>query len=61
MSTAYDWDAAAAAREDARWDALGDEPDRRSDACRCGNDMPGMCPGPDHCPMCEIDDDEVES
>lgn len=25
-------------------------------ACRCGNDMPGFCPGADRCPMC---DDEV--
>lgn len=22
-----------------------------ADACRCGGDMPGRCPGPSNCPM----------
>ena len=48
------------AREDARLEALADEPRIRSTACRCGGDMPGMCPGPDYCPMCEVDDDGGE-
>jgi uncharacterized OB-fold protein len=34
--------------------------DRRRNACRCGNDMPGRCPGPAACPMCSSDDDEEE-
>lgn len=25
--------------------------------CRCGNDMPGRCPGPENCPALETDDD----
>lgn len=28
-----------------------------SDRCKCGGDMPGRCPGPRNCPMC---DDEEE-
>lgn len=30
---------------------------RRSQACQCGNDMPGHCPGPANCPMCEEDEE----
>jgi hypothetical protein len=30
---------------------------RNSTACRCGSDMPGTCPGPANCPMCETDDE----
>jgi hypothetical protein len=26
-----------------------------STACQCGSDMPGRCPGPQFCPMCETD------
>ena len=33
-----------------------DEP--RAQRCRCGGDMPGRCPGPAFCPMCEPDDEE---
>ena len=25
--------------------------------CQCGGDMPGRCPGPANCPMCESTDD----
>ena len=33
------------------------EPARR-DRCECGGDMPGRCPGPRNCPMCQPDDEE---
>jgi hypothetical protein len=33
------------------------EPPRR-DRCECGDDMPGRCPGPANCPMCQADDEE---
>lgn len=26
--------------------------------CQCSGDMPGRCPGPRNCPMCEPDDEE---
>lgn len=34
----------------------------RANACRCGGDMPGHCPGPASCPMCapEPEEDEAE-
>jgi len=32
----------------------------QSTACRCGGDMPGTCPGPSSCPMCETPDEEGE-
>lgn len=28
---------------------------RRFSPCQCGTDMPGTCPGPENCPMCEDD------
>lgn len=31
---------------------------RLRDACRCGTDMPGRCPGPQDCPMCEEDEND---
>lgn len=30
----------------------------RAQACRCLFEMPGRCPGPENCPMCEDDEDE---
>lgn len=38
-------------------DDLADEwADRQpSQACKCAGDMPGYCPGPASCPMCESD------
>jgi hypothetical protein len=24
--------------------------------CLCGNDMPGTCPGPSNCPLCQEDE-----
>lgn len=28
------------------------------DMCRCGGDMPGLCFGPQNCPLCQDDEDE---
>jgi hypothetical protein len=39
---------------DAR-DNCDPEPRRGRQACQCGTDMPGRCPGPDNCPMCMDD------
>lgn len=30
---------------------------RNAHRCRCGGDMPGRCPGPASCPMCDHDDE----
>jgi len=32
----------------------------RATRCRCGGDMPGHCPGPAFCPMCDDDDKEED-
>ena len=35
----------------------------RATRCQCGDDMPGRCPGPMFCPLCQSsssDDDEDE-
>lgn len=47
--------------EDERREAI-DERRARSWAthCQCGDDMPGSCPGPANCPMCERDDEPDE-
>lgn len=29
----------------------------RATRCQCGGDMPGRCPGPSACPMCQEDDE----
>lgn len=48
-------------RDDEDWRAemaelrAEDREAQRAQACRCGGDMPGRCPGPAHCPMCEPD------
>ena len=35
-------------------------PEKYVPACRCGYpDLPGFCPGPSNCPMCESDDEQV--
>ena len=31
---------------------------RRGTRCQCGGDMPGICPGPHACPMCQERDEE---
>lgn len=34
---------------------------RHGTRCQCGGDMPGHCPGPANCPMCQPrDEDEGE-
>lgn len=48
-------------RHDARIEWLRDEPPARSyRGCQCGPDLPGRCPGPDNCPLCEEDHDETD-
>jgi hypothetical protein len=35
----------------------------RATHCQCGDDMPGRCPGPAACPLCELeieDEDDEE-
>ena len=39
-------------------DEWEDRQSRRSQACKCVGDMPGHCPGPASCPMCQPDEDE---
>ena len=39
-------------------DEWADRQSRRSQACKCSGDMPGYCPGPASCPMCQPDDEE---
>jgi hypothetical protein len=29
-------------------------------ACQCGGDMPGRCPGPANCPMCQEDEEDAD-
>lgn len=33
--------------------------ERPSSRCQCGGDMPGRCPGPSLCPMCQTDDEDA--
>lgn len=39
-------------------DWAADRDARRATRCQCGGDMPGRCPGPAFCPMCQSDADE---
>ena len=32
---------------------------RNADNCKCSGEMPGSCPGPHNCPMCQPDEDEA--
>jgi len=51
-----DWFASHGFREDNNFD---DPPPRRAVGCLCGNDLPGRCPGPENCPLCDrLEDDE---
>jgi hypothetical protein len=50
MDSMNDYDRLSDAR-----DNCDPEPRRHSQACQCGTDMPGRCPGPDNCPMCMDD------
>lgn len=34
---------------------------KRPTRCQCGGDMPGRCPGPHACPMCQTDDEGDET
>lgn len=34
---------------------------RPSGRCQCGGDMPGRCPGPANCPMCQPEEEEEET
>ena len=44
-------------------DDLADEwADRQpSQACKCAGDMPGYCPGPASCPMCQPDESAADA
>lgn len=44
--------------EDYRRDAFEDRERRNAQQCRCYGEMPGHCPGPAYCPMCEAEDEE---
>lgn len=35
-------------------------PEPRRDRCECSGDMPGTCPGPRNCPMCQEGSDDAE-
>jgi hypothetical protein len=60
---AFDRDELNGDLEDYRREAAEDRARLRSQACRCGGDMPGFCPGPARCPMCADgpSDDEDET
>lgn len=32
-----------------------------SQACKCAGDMPGRCPGPASCPMCQPDESAADA
>lgn len=32
---------------------------KRWGTCRCGGQMPGRCPGPANCPMCQLNDEDA--
>lgn len=45
--------------DDARRDAIDERRAfLRATRCRCSGDMPGRCPGPMYCPMCQPDEPE---
>ena len=45
---------AAIAADDARADGLCEaRAERARQRCQCSGDMPGVCPGPANCPMCD--------
>jgi len=43
---------------DYRMDAADARAARNAQRCQCSGDMPGQCPGPAACPMCERDEPE---
>lgn len=44
---------------DYRRDAFEERERRNAQRCRCHGDMPGHCPGPAYCPMCETDAEDA--
>lgn len=42
--------------EDYRRDAYDERERCASSRCECHFEMPGTCPGPAYCPMCDTDD-----
>lgn len=44
-------------RDEIDYDAWDDRRAKRAQACQCGGDMPGRCPGPANCPMCQNEDE----
>ena len=42
--------------EDYRADEIEARAERRRTQCRCHFDMPGYCPGPAYCPLCQEDE-----
>jgi len=40
-------------------DEWADRQSRKSQACKCSGDMPGSCPGPASCPMCQPDEESL--
>ena len=38
-------------------DEWADRQARNAGNCKCSGDMPGSCPGPASCPMCQPDED----
>jgi hypothetical protein len=55
MSTLYDSGELETLALEAAWERR--QRNRRF-ACQCGGDMPGTCPGPANCPMCDDETDE---
>ena len=43
--------------EDWRREAADARDERSRNACQCFGEMPGRCPGPANCPMCETDEE----
>ena len=41
-------------------DEWADRQSRRT-GCRCAGDMPGRCPGPASCPMCQPDESAADA
>ena len=42
------------------YDPIADhDPVETPQRCQCSGEMPGHCPGPRNCPMCEQDDDDT--
>lgn len=50
MNTEDDW----------RREAHDARAERNASRCQCSGEMPGQCPGPASCPMCQSDDAETE-